>query len=284
MFHVRTRLLVFAIVAMVFSGIPAFSQQPKATTPARAAELDAILDAWAQQSSQIKTLSAKFVRRQKRIAWSTMEFRYDVIWKDSGQAVLNIDQVARKDKTEAFDRIVWTGREVWQYNPRKKEIEVSSKAEVAQYEIFRGWITASGWGRLAGNMFDVIFPTLANPKYVEPLPFVIGVKDIVAKKLFQFELVDDSDPERIRLRATPLKPELQALFNDILITLDRKRFVPIAIDYERDWKGRDSRHYTFLDINLNPSLADSTFEPRKPSGWVIKEDDRQAESAPANGQ
>ena len=62
--------------------------------------MNAILDAWVQHSSQIKTLSAKFSRKDKGSAFGAVEFLYEIHWKDSGQAVLDIKGVAGKDMTE----------------------------------------------------------------------------------------------------------------------------------------------------------------------------------------
>jgi hypothetical protein len=276
MAHFKMRRVAIAVLAVALSGIRAFPPQASAAPPAGAAELGAILDAWVQQSSRIKSLAVKFTRSEHRPPWGApppwgrIEFLYEVRWKDSGQAVLNLEQVVAKDKKELFERIVWTGREVWDYNPRKKEISVQLMDQLGEYEVFRAWLKQSGWGRWIGHRFDWIFPTLSDPKAVDPLPFLLGVKETLAKHQFQFERLADPNPRQILLRATPLTPDLKSSYNDILITLDRERSLPISLLYRRGLTGKDTRQFTLHEIMLNPSIADSTFEPRKPRGWEIK--------------
>jgi outer membrane lipoprotein-sorting protein len=271
MSSVKQRFVAVATLAIAITGVSAFSQQSDGSQRANTVELNAIIDACVKSSARIKSLSARFSRKDKRRSLSdTGEFIYEVLWKDSGQADLKIEATVRKGKPELFERIIWTGREVWRYNPRRKEIEVSSLDEIGHYEEFRQWIGESWWNRWLGNSFDLIFPTLSNPREVDPLPFLIGMKAIVAKKLFKFERLDDNDSPGLLIRATPLNPELRTSFNDILITLDKERYLPIAIEYRRGWRNKDTRRYTFLEVKLDLPLANSSFEPHKPEGWQIK--------------
>jgi hypothetical protein len=60
MAHRKTRRVAVAVRAIALSGVRAFSQQSSPAPPARTLEINAILDAWVQQSSRIRTLSAKF--------------------------------------------------------------------------------------------------------------------------------------------------------------------------------------------------------------------------------
>jgi hypothetical protein len=69
--------------------------------------------------------------------------------------MVNIQPPVRKDKSEFVERIVWTGREVWQYNPRKKEVTAWTKDGLGDYELFRESILQSGWGRFVGNQFGI---------------------------------------------------------------------------------------------------------------------------------
>ena len=273
--HVKPRHVAVALLAIAFTliGGPVFPQREGTSPSPRAGELSAILDAWVHHSSQIKTLSAKFSRKDKGSAFGAVEFLYEIHWNDSGQAVLDIRQVVGKDKTEFRRRIVWTGREVWDYLAYKKEIEVHTLDQVRKHELFQEEVLKQSWGgRLMGNQFDLIFPTLSNPKGVDPLPFFVGMKDTVAKQQFRFELLDDSDPQRFVIRATPVDPDQKSLFNDILITLDRERCLPIAVVYRRGWKGKDIRQFTVIEANLDRPLVDAVFEPEKLEGWEIKDE------------
>ena len=151
-----------------------------------------------------------------------------------------------------------------------KEIRVTPMDQVCKHELFSEEVLKTSWGgQLLGNQFDLIFPTLGNPKEADPLPFFVGMKDTVAKKQFRFELLDASDPQRFVIRATPLGAEPKSLFNDILITLDRERCLPVAVVYRRGWRGKDTKQFTLIEANLDRPFADAAFEPEKLEGWAI---------------
>jgi hypothetical protein len=271
--HVKPRHVAVAVLTIAFTvtGGPGLAQRDGTAPPAGAQQLNAILDAWVQHSSQIKTLSAKFRRKDKGSAFGAMEFLYEIHWKDSGQAVVDVECVAGKDKADFRRRVVWTGREVWEYRTWKKEIRVHTVDQVRKDEVFQEEVLKQSWGgRLMGNQFDLIFPTLSNPQGVDPLPFLVGMKETVAKKQFRFELLDASDPQRFVIRATPLGPDQKSLFKDILITLDSERCLPIAVAYRRGWRDKDIRQFTLIEANLDRPLADAAFEPRKLEGWEVK--------------
>jgi len=102
--HVKMRHVAVAVLAIAFSGVPAFPQQPDRSPPARVGDLSAILEAWVHGSSRIKSFSAKLTRRDKRHRLSaTGEDTYEVLWKASGQAVLKIEAAVGKDKSELMD-------------------------------------------------------------------------------------------------------------------------------------------------------------------------------------
>src|SRR5579883_2253738 len=136
---------------------------------------------------------------------------------------------------------------------------------------FFGYLRRQSWAYgWIGNEFVWIFPTLRDPKAVDPLPFLIGLKENLAKNRFRFERLEDPDPKRFLLRATPLTPDLKSWYNDILITLESERFLPISLVYRRGRRGKETRQYTFHEITLNSSTADAAFEPQEPRGWEIK--------------
>jgi hypothetical protein len=261
-----------AALALAFSltSRPAFPQQ-LATPPAtQAVDVNAVVAAWVQHSAQLKTLSAKFRRKDQRPAMGTREFVYEVRWKNSGPAVLDISQLLDQEKPEHWVRVVWTGREVWQYHTYRKEVEVRSMERVASYEAFRAMAKDSWQGRWAANQLDLIFPALGDPKDADPLPFWIGMKDVVARKQLTFELLDASNPKRFILRATPAGPGPDSPYHDILITLDRARFLPLSVVYRKGWGNNDTRQFTLVDVALDAVLDDAAFAPTQPKGWKIK--------------
>ncbi|HEX4070437.1 MAG TPA: hypothetical protein VHX68_04690 [Planctomycetaceae bacterium] len=257
-------------VTCSLTAVRAFPPPPARPTAAKAEDLNAILSDWAENSSRIKTLSAQLSRNDRRPLLGSMNLIYDFNWKDTGQAVVIIKEAGHKKGPNFVDRIVWTGQEVWQFNPRKKEVEVYTKDRLKDYEVFRAMILTSGWGRFVGNQFDFIFPALGNPKEIDPLPFFVGMKATLARKSFRFELVDDGDPDRLVVRATPLSEALKQIYDHVLITLDRERHLPVAVEYQRGWRGRDTRHYTLVAVKLDQPINDDLFVAQKPNGWKFK--------------
>ena len=88
--------------------------------PTGTQEIDTIVAAWARNSSQIKTLTAQFSRTGKGLGYGTIEYQYLLKWKQSGQAVLETVQVMRNNKVQEFERVVWTGKEIWLFHPTRK--------------------------------------------------------------------------------------------------------------------------------------------------------------------
>ncbi len=270
MARVKLRAVTLAVFAIALAGTPVFSQDSRRPAPKQNAELPVILDTWVRNSSQIKTLSAKFLRHDHRPAFGHQEYVFEVRWKDSGKAVINIEAMLKKDKKTELERIVWTTHDVWQYQARNKEIMHWSMEQVGEYEEFRSMLTYYWAGRMTGNQFDLIFTSLRSPKDVDPLPFLIDMREIVAKKQFAFELAESAKPNQIVVRATPLKHDQKSLYKDVMITLDKERCLPVALEYQRGHRGHDTRHYTLLEVQLDQPIDDAALEPNIPKGWRVQ--------------
>ncbi len=264
--------LAGAVLALTLTGPRVMAQQASAPAAERSAELNNLLNTWARNSSQIHTLSCKFMRRDFRPGFGRREFLYTVRWKDSGKADVNIEAILSPNKTQQVQRLVWTGREVWDFMPYKKEIQVWPMDKIGEYEEFREMVQDYWAGRLTGNQFDLIFASLSSPKEVDPLPFLIGMKDVVAKKQFTYERLTSADPTQLVVCATPVKTNPKPLFNDVMITLDKDRCLPVALEYRRGIWGKDTRRYTILEVRLDQPIDDASFEPHIPEGWHIKKE------------
>ncbi len=268
MAHLKMRLAWVAgtVIAVGVAITPAYPQESPGPRAGGTPELSTIIDAWAHNSSQIKTLSAQFTRSGKGLGYGTIDYLYALKWKQSGQAVLDTSQVTKKNKTVAVERVVWTGKEIWVFNPRRKSIEVWRPEQMDDYGAFREDIKTSFAGRVIGGRMDLIFPTLRSPKDVDPLPFLIGFPDNVARKRFRFELVPTKN---LVVRAVPLEPALKSSFQEVLVTLDREQFFPRSLEYHTGREGREILGYKFVELTIDTALADNLFEPRKPEGWTI---------------
>jgi outer membrane lipoprotein-sorting protein len=270
MCNVVSRAAAFALLAIALATPRAFTQSSRAPAPKKAGDLSVILDTWVRNSAQIKTLSAKFLRHDHRPVFGHQEYIYEARWKDSGKAVINIEEVMNHGKQTELERIVWTARDVWQYEAHKKEVLHWSLEQAADYEEFRSMLTHYWAGRMAGNQFDLIFTSLKSPKAVDPLPFLIDMQEIVAKKQFGFELAAGAKPGQIVVRARPLQHDQKSLYSDVMITLDKERCLPVAIEYQRGLRAKDTRHYTLLEVQLNKPIDDAAFEPKVPTGWKVQ--------------
>jgi outer membrane lipoprotein-sorting protein len=270
------RALAVGVLAVVFAAREAAAQDSPISEPrkAEAAELDGIVDTWVKNSAQIKTLSAKFLRHDHRGSFGHQEYLYDLRWKYTGKATIEIEAVVHQGKTTELERVVWTGHDVWQYVPRKKEVVHWSMEQIGEYQGFRSTLTDYWAGRRAGSQFDLILRLLHTAKGVDPLPFLIDMREIVAKKQFAFELAQSANPDQIVVRATPLLPEQKSLYDEVMITLDKERCLPVAIEYQRGRRTKDTRHYTLLEVQLDPPIDDSTFDPEIPKGWKVQSPSR----------
>ena len=163
--HVMIRRIGVAALAITCSvtAVRAFSPPQGKPTPAKAEDLNAILSDWAENSSRIKTISAQLSRKDRRPLLGSMNLIYEINWKDSGQAAVNIKEAGRKHEPDFVDRIVWTGREVWRYNPRKKEIDVYTKDALGDYEGFRAMMLTSGWAKFVGTSSTSFSPRSGTP-------------------------------------------------------------------------------------------------------------------------
>jgi outer membrane lipoprotein-sorting protein len=266
----NSRSAALAVITIALSGPLAFSQDFRTPAAKKTGELSKILDTWMRNSSQIKTLSARFRRYDHRPGFGHQEYLYEVRWKDSGKAAINIQAVESHGKMTVVERVIWTTHDVWQYEPRKKEILHWSMEQVSDYEGFRSMLTHHWAGRMTGNQFDLIFTALRSPKDVDPLPFLIDMREIVAKKRFAFELAPSANPDQIVIRATPLSHDQKSLYNDIVITLDKERCLPVALEYQRGIRGRDTRRFTILEVRLDQPIDDAELAPEIPKGWRVQ--------------
>jgi hypothetical protein len=99
---------------------------------------------------------------------------------------------------------------------------------------------------------------------------LIDMREIVARKQFAFELAPSAKPDQIIVRATPLKHRENSLYHDVMITLDKERCLPVALEYQRGLRGRDTRHFTLLEVQLDQPIDDASLEPEVPKGWRVQ--------------
>jgi TIGR03009 family protein len=272
----KLKLAAVATLAVAFAvaGTWRFARQAPAQTARigreEAAGIGEILAAWERRSSQIRALSARFTRTDHAaITHRDREYAGEVIWKDSGRAVLDSEEVGSKDRPRSRERILWTGREIWHYTGETRQIMVFRLEQLDDYQRFRGAVKDSLIGRLFKHQLDDIFYDFGIPEDFPPLPFLVGLKSGAARRRFTFDLLPSPDPKHHLIRAVPRERALKESYSQVLILLDKERSLPDALTYMMGRNGKDTRRYTFLDLRLNPTIEDAKFAPERIKGWEL---------------
>jgi TIGR03009 family protein len=237
------------------AGAPATKSQvaaeprPAAPDPARLAQLEKVLKGWEQRSARIKTLYTSFTRYDDLVvANDKRSFIGQAELKSPDLAYLNLQELDVKNKNQPepmTERIVCTGKEVWQYDNESKQI--------------------------------FIFPLAKDERKraIEegPLPFLFNFKVDEAKQRYRFQLLDSAPPAEGKpgvyiLEITPLLPIDIQEFKTAWILLNRERFLPEAIKL---WSpnGRDTRLYKFPNIQANVAIDPARFNPQPMAGFKV---------------
>ena len=101
----------------------------------------------------------------------------------------------------------------------------------------------------------------------------VGGTDSKALHHLIYEVVDNSIDEALAGRC-----------DHIFITLNRKRHLPLAVEYQKGWGGKDSRQYTLVAVQLDQPIDDGLFAPKKLAGWTMKSASGSEQSGPGRTQ
>lgn len=224
-----------------------------AQRPAPSAEsvrkLEALLRLWEQQSSKVETLDVRFTREDKSkggVFNDPVVYQGRAILKSPNLAYLDLHKVkldanskpisdaTGKFVTEAYERIICTGREVWQIMPPTRQILIHTLAQDQKQRALEEG----------------------------PLPFLFNMRAEEAKNRYEMMLAGESE-ESYGIRIIPKLEIDKESFRMADVQLDKKLLQPRWLRLY-DINGTDTREFWFAakDFRPNYPVVDSNFQPK----------------------
>jgi TIGR03009 family protein len=214
--------------------------------------LEKLLATWEMYSANLRTLDVRMTRTDRSPAWDEDEhYEGRAMFKTPNRAWLDFQKEkevkdpktgARTPKLVAYERIVCTGTEVWQYRCDTAQIFIYPlEKDVQQRALEEG-----------------------------PLPFLFNFKAAEAKKRYLMTLVDDH-PSTPTIRIIPRLAIDQESFKVAWVTLDRQVFLLPRRVFLVAPDGKSSKDF---QLKLAPQVAncdvrDENFRPEPTRGWKI---------------
>jgi TIGR03009 family protein len=237
---------------------------PAGAVPARAkapdpAKMDWLLKQWEKQSSLLKTLDVTILRIDNTPAWDDLEY-YEgrALFKSPNLAFINFEKIKQDENkkpvkdpqnkdpkktkylTTPYERIICTGKEVWQYKSDTQQI--------------------------------FIFPLQKDEqeKAIEegPLPFLFNMKADDARKRYQMTLMTEDQASY----GVSIKPRLQVdqeSFSLAFVKLDKRFLLPVYIKMVSP-DGKSQKEFRLGPMYPNKPVNEKNFEG-KPLGppWKV---------------
>jgi TIGR03009 family protein len=229
---------------------------PQAPDPAK---MDWLLKQWEKQSSLLKTLDVSILRIDNTPAWDDLEY-YEgrALFKTPNLAFINFEKIKQDENkkpikdpqnkdpkkakylTTPYERIICTGKEVWQYKSDTQQI--------------------------------FIFPLQKDEqaKAIEegPLPFLFNMKADDARKRYQMTLMAEDQSTY----GVSIKPRLQVdreSFSLAFVKLDKRFLLPVYIKMVSP-DGKSHKEFRLGPMYPNKPVNEKNFEG-KPLGppWKV---------------
>ncbi len=227
--------------------------QPAA--PIDPAEMDLLLLKWEQQSSGLKTLDATLLRIDDAPAWGDREY-YEgrALFKSPNLAFIDFSKIKLDDKKKpmrdprnpkrwlsaAYERIICTGNEVWQYTADTQQIFIFPLGQDEQ------------------------------KKAIEegPLPFLFNMRAEDARKRYQMTLITKDD-KSYGVKIKPRLKEDKESFSVAFVSLRAADLLPQRILMISP-DGKSSKDFRMQAMSPNKPVNDKNFEG-KPLGppWKV---------------
>jgi len=261
---------VFVLLAVAILAVrgPVVAQEaakggPAAARPPAAApdpgRMKQILAGWEQQSARLNTLDVLISRVDRSPAWGDDRYEGRAILMSPNLAWLDFqkvehDDATNKDKLVPHERIVCTGKEVWQYRSDTRQI--------------------------------FIFPLdKQNQKRAleeGPLPFLFNMKAADAEARYQMRLLNEV-AEYFVISVVPNLRIDRESFSKAFLRLNRQTFLP-----DRIWlvspDGRSTKSFTLTSVRPNAAVAPENFKGQVLGPpWTVVRDPIPAGDAPAAG-
>lgn len=251
-------VLSLAVVHWAISADPVFAQQttrpatgaPAAAKPAAPAaakpaappidpngvRMQLLLAQWAKQSTQLRSLDVKIRRLDKSAKWDDETYEGRAMFKSPNQAWLDFQKVVEKEGKKQLvphERIICTGKQVWQYRSDTHQIYVHELGvQQRQRALQEG-----------------------------PLPFLFNFQADEARKRYQMKLLTE-DPKSYVISVLPLLPIDKEAFSAAWVELDKTMLLPTQIVL-LDPEGKSKKFFQMSGIKPNAPVMAENFQGQK---------------------
>ncbi|SIO65477.1 TIGR03009 family protein [Singulisphaera sp. GP187] len=273
-------VLSLAVVCWAISASPTLAQQPparaaappttKAAAPAAAkaaapvidpdgAQMRLLLNKWAKQSTQLRSLDVNIRRVDKSAKWDDEEYEGRAMFKSPNQAWLDFQKVVvsegKPKKLVPHERIICTGKEVWQYRSDTHQVFVHELGvQQRQRALQEG-----------------------------PLPFLFNFQADDARNRYQMKLQTE-DAKSYVIYVLPQLPIDKECFSAAWVELDKTMLLPtqiVLVDPEK--KGK--KFFVISGIKPNAPVMAANFQGQKLGPpWKIMYNKEEAQAAPTPAQ
>jgi TIGR03009 family protein len=268
-------VLTLAVVMSVSSSRPSTAQQgarpaadrapaPKQKAPAAPIDPDGrkmqlLLANWAKQSTQLRSLDVKIRRLDKSNKWDDEEYEGRALFKSPNLAYLDFQKVVtpqgKPRQLVAYERIVCTGKEVWQYRSDTQQLFIHELGqEQRQRALQEG-----------------------------PLPFLFNFEAETARKRYQMKLHSE-DAKSYVVSVLPMLQIDKDCFRSAWVQLDKTMLLPTVIVL-LDPEGKSQKQFTMTEVKPNHPVMMVNFQPTNPKPpWKIMYNKEEGGAAPPAGQ
>lgn len=198
-------------------------------------DMERLLNLWEKQSARLKSLDVKFKRVDHSPAWGDNElYEGRAMLESPNLAWLDFKKVGvdkqNRPALVPHERIVCTGKEVWQYHSPTLQIFIFPlEREQQQRALEEG-----------------------------PLPFLFNMRAGEAKKRYRMSLVSENAATYV-VSVIPLLDIDKESFSTAIIQLDRKYLLPTNIVlFAPD--GKSTQDYKFSDVKPNAVVPAANFD------------------------
>ncbi len=204
------------------------------TDPAVAAErMKQLLKAWEQRSAQLKSLDVEITRVDDAAAWGKEQYEGRAMLKSPNLARLDFSKVDKTDpkkpKLVHDERIICTGKEVWQYKSQQKQIFIFTLDKENQKRALEEG----------------------------PLPFLFNMKAAAAEARYKMTLISEAKDHWV-IEVVPLLQVDQEAFSLAFLRLTRENYLPDRIKLISP-NGKDTKEFFLRSVKPNANINDQNF-------------------------
>jgi TIGR03009 family protein len=248
------QVVMLAVAASLAAIGSATAQQARPSDAARRpvntpdpARMKLLLTAWERQSAQFTTLDVRIARVDSSPAWGEERYLGRAILKSPNRAWLDFQKIVRnaagKDVPVPHERIVCTGKEVWQYRSDTHQIFIYTLDRQNQKRALEEG----------------------------PLPFLFNMKAADAEARYDMTLVTENDAFYVISVVPRLQIDRES-FLKAFIKLNKKTFLPDRI-YLVSPDGKSTKDFTLTGVKPNAAVAEENFLGKPlPKPWAIVRD------------